>query len=198
MKKDSFRNFGVNLTVFATIISLVLTLGLLSHSNREGIAFAQSDSNATQYNAIREQYLQSWEKLNFQSSFDTYITPGFAQGFGIYEAHTSNFFRVGETLELYIQPVGVTHEPITDAKGNTFYFMNWTAAIIMSDSQGNQATIKNLPHYEVASYELFFVVTLAQVDPAPEGDYKVKYIITEEPSKESFEIVKDVKISNTG
>jgi hypothetical protein len=204
VKRETFRNFGVNLTVFATIVCLVLTLGLLSHSNREGIAFAQSDSNATQFNAIRGQYLQSWEKLNFQSSFDTYITPGSAQGFGIYEAHTSNIFRPGETFELYIQPVGVTNEPMTDAKGNTFYFMNMTADIIVSDPQGNQATVKNLPflHYELASYEpvteVFFAVTLAQGNTFPEGDYKIKYIVTDEPSKESFEIVKDVKISNTG
>jgi hypothetical protein len=172
-----------------------------------GDNFASASSNTTQTDAFdfqsaRQQYLSIWDQIDFQSSFDTFIIPESNQGFGIYEAHTSNIFRPGETLELYIQPVGYTHEPITDGQGNTLYFMNMTADIIISDLQGNQvATVPNLPPFELASHErnteFLIVVTLTQDGPFPEGDYKIKYIVTDEPSKESFDIIKDIKISNT-
>ena len=53
MNKDTRRNFEVGVTIFVAIVCLVSTLVLLSHSNKEGIVFAQSDSNASKFKAIR-------------------------------------------------------------------------------------------------------------------------------------------------
>jgi len=76
MNKDSRRNFGVGITILVAIVCLVSTLVLLSHLNKVGIVFAQSDSNASKFKAIRDQYLQSWENFGFQSIFDTYVVGG--------------------------------------------------------------------------------------------------------------------------
>ena len=94
MNKDTRRNFGVGVTIFVAIVCLVSTLVLLSHLNKEGIVFAQSDSNASKFKAIRDQYLQSWENFGFQSIFDTYVVAGTNKGYGVYEEHVSNLSSV--------------------------------------------------------------------------------------------------------
>src|SRR4249920_1409315 len=94
MIKDSRRNFGMGITIFVAIIYLVSTLVLLSHLNKVGIVFAQSDSNASKFKAIRDQYLQSWENFGFQSIFDTYVVGGTNRGYGVYEEHVSNLSSV--------------------------------------------------------------------------------------------------------
>src|SRR6476659_9705260 len=90
MNKDIRQNFAVGVTMFVAIIFVLTTLVLLSHSNKEGIVFAQSDSNASKFKAIRDQYLQSWENFGFQSIFDTYVVGGTNRGYGVYEEHVSN------------------------------------------------------------------------------------------------------------
>jgi hypothetical protein len=94
MNKDTRRNFGVGITIFVAIVCLVSTLVLLSHLNKEGIVFAQSDSNASKFKAIRDQYLQSWENFGFQSIFDTYVVGVTNRGYGVYEEHVSNLSSV--------------------------------------------------------------------------------------------------------
>ena len=94
MNKDSRRNFGVGITIFVAIVCLVSTLVLLSHLNKVGIVFAQSDSNASKFKALRDQYLQSWENFGFQSIFDTYVVGGTNRGYGVYEEHVSNLSSV--------------------------------------------------------------------------------------------------------
>jgi hypothetical protein len=144
MNKDTRRNFGVGITIFVAIVCLVSTLVLLSHLNKEGIVFAQSDSNASKFKAIRDQYLQSWENFGFQSIFDTYVVGGTNRGYGVYEEHVSNLssgsnassvpsgsnmsnvssantFAPGETMYLYVEPVGFTHSPSSNESANTRY-----------------------------------------------------------------------------
>jgi hypothetical protein len=94
MNNDTGRNFGVGITIFVAIVCLVSTLVLLSHLTKEGIVFAQSDSNASKFKAIRDQYLQSWENFGFQSIFDTYVVGGTNRGYGVYEEHVSNLSSV--------------------------------------------------------------------------------------------------------
>jgi hypothetical protein len=200
VKKDTFRNFGVSLTLFATILCLVSTLGLLSHSNREGIAFAQSDSNVTQFNAIRDQYLQAWEKLNFQTIFNTYVVGGSSSGYGIYEERASNTFAPGETLYLYVEPVGFTHSPSSNDSVNTLYTVDMSADIKIATSDGEElASINDLPVSKVISHqkntELFLLVSLTQSEPFPKGDYKITYIVKDEPSGKTFDIVKEISIA---
>ena len=100
MKKDTQRNFGVGLTMFVAIVCLVSTLVLLSDLNKEGIVIAQSDSNASKFKVIRDQYLQSWENFGFQSIFDTYVVGGTNSGYGVYVEHVSNLSGVSNASSL--------------------------------------------------------------------------------------------------
>jgi hypothetical protein len=200
MNKDTQRNFGVGLTMFVAIVCLVSTLVLLSDLNKEGIVIAQSDSNASKFKAIRDQYLQSWEKLNFQSIFDTYVVGGSGTGYGVYEERASNTFAPGETLYLYTEPVGFTHSPSTDEGTKTLYTVDMSADITITTSDGTEVfSLKNLPVSKVISHqkntELFLLVSLTQSEPFPKGDYKITYIIKDVPSGKTFDIVKEISIA---
>jgi hypothetical protein len=161
MNKDTRRNFAGGITIFVAIVCLVSTLVLLSLLNKEGIVFAQSDSNASKFKAIRDQYLQSWENFGFQSIFDTYVVGGTNRGYGVYEGHVSNLssvsnassvpsesnmsnvssantFAPGETMYLYVEPVGFTHSPSSNESTNTRYTIDIAADIIISAPNGTE------------------------------------------------------------
>lgn len=194
------------------VLTLILILGV---STAEGgpdydieklisTAEAQlSGNSSTVFQTARQEYLSIWDQLDFQSALNTFIALESASGFGMYEARPSNVFRPGETLQLYIEPVGYTHEKITDTRGNTLYLMKISTNIIISDPQGKElGSVSDIPPFQLLSHvrntEFNIVLTLHQSNQFPEGDYKIKYIVTDVPSNESFEIVKDVRISNTG
>ena len=61
---------------------------------------AQSDSNASKFKVIRDQYLQSWENFGFQSIFDTYVVGGTNSGYGVYVEHVSNLSSVSNASSL--------------------------------------------------------------------------------------------------
>src|SRR6185312_15747589 len=195
MNKDSRRNFGVGITIFVAIVCLVSALVLLSHLNKVGIVFAQSDSNASKFKAIRDQYLLSWENFGFQSIFDTYVVGGTNRGYGVYEEHVSNLssgsnassvpsgsnmsnvssantFAPGETMYLYVEPVGFTHSPSSNESANTRYTIDIAADIIISAPNGTElASIIDLPVIKVTSHqkntELSLLLTLTQIKPFP-------------------------------
>jgi len=241
MNKDTRRNFGVGITIFVAIVCLVSTLVLLSHLNKEGIVFAQSDSNASKFKAIRDQYLQSWENFGFQSIFDTYVVGGTNRGYGVYEEHVSNLssvsnassvpsvsnassvpsvsnassvpsvsnmsnvssantFAPGETMYLYVEPVGFTHRPSSNESANTRYTIDIAADIIISAPNGTElASIIDLPVIKVASHqkntELSLLLTLTQIKPFPIGDYNIKYVVKDKPSGRTFDITKEITIT---
>ena len=223
MNKDSRRNFGVGITIFVAIVCLVSTLVLLSHLNKEGIVFAQSDSNASKFKAIRDQYLQSWENFGFQSIFDTYVVGGTNRGYGVYEEHVSNLssgsnassvpsgsnmsnvssantFAPGETMYLYVEPVGFTHSPSSNESANTRYTIDISADIIISAPNGTElASIIDLPIIKVTSHqkntELSLILTLTQIKPFPIGDYNIKYVVKDKPSGRTFDITKEITIT---
>jgi len=241
MNKDTRRNFGVGITIFVAIVCLVSTLVLLSHLNKEGIVFAQSDSNASKFKAIRDQYLQSWENFGFQSIFDTYVVGGTNRGYGVYEEHVSNLssvsnassvpsvsnassvpsvsnassvpsvsnmsnvssantFAPGETMYLYVEPVGFTHSPSSNESANTRYTIDIAADIIISAPNGTElASIIDLPVIKVASHqkntELSLLLTLTQIKPFPIGDYNIKYVVKDKPSGRTFDITKEITIT---
>ena len=168
MNKEPRGNFGVGVTMFVAIVCLVSTLVLLSHLHKEGIVFAQSDSNASKFMAIRDQYLQSWENFGFQSIFDTYVVGGTNRGYGIYEEHVSNLssvsnvsnvssvntFAPGETMYLYVEPVGFTHSPSSNESANTRYTIDISADIIISAPNGTElASIIDLPVIKITSHQ---------------------------------------------
>jgi hypothetical protein len=250
MNKDIRRNFGVGIPIFVVIVCLVSTLVLLSHLNKEGIVFAQSDSNASKFKAIRDQYLQSWENFGFQSIFDTYVVGGTNRGYGVYEEHVSNLssvsnassvpsvsnassvpsvsnassvpsvsnassvpsvsnmsnvssantFAPGETMYLYVEPVGFTHSPSSNESANTRYTIDIAADIIISAPNGTElASIIDLPVIKVTSHqkntELSLLLTLTQIKPFPIGDYNIKYVVKDKPSGRTFDITKEITIT---
>ena len=223
MNKDTRRNFGVGITIFVATVCLVSTLVLLSHLHKEGIVFAQSDSNASKFKAIRDQYLQSWENFGFQSIFDTYVVGGTNRGYGVYEEHVSNLssgsnassvpsgsnmsnvssantFAPGETMYLYVEPVGFTHSPSSNESANTRYTIDIAADIIISAPNGTElASIIDLPVIKVTSHqkntELSLLLTLTQIKPFPIGDYNIKYVVKDKPSGRTFDITKEITIT---
>ena len=232
----------MGITIFVAIICLVSTLVLLSHLNKVGIVFAQSDSNASKFKAIRDQYLQSWENFGFQSIFDTYVVGGTNRGYGVYEKHVSNLssvsnassvpsvvskassvpsvsnassvpsvsnmsnvssantFAPGETMYLYVEPVGFTHSPSSNESANTRYTIDISADIIISAPNGTElASIIDLPVIKVTSHqkntELSLLLTLTQIKPFPIGDYNIKYVVKDKPSGRTFDITKEITIT---
>ena len=232
MNKDIRQNFAVGVTMFVAIIFVLTTLVLLSHSNKEGIVFAQSDSNASKFKAIRDQYLQSWENFGFQSIYDTYVVGGTNKGYGVYEERVSNLssvsnasgvqsvsnasgvqsdaniskvsrantFAPGETMYLYVEPVGFTHSPSSNESKNALYTIDISADIIISAPNGTQlASIIDMPVVKVTSHqkntELSLLLTLSQIKPFPVGDYDIKYVVKDKPSGRTFNIIKEITIT---
>ena len=232
MNKDIRQNFAVGVTMFVAIIFVLTTLVLLSHSNKEGIVSAQSDSNASKFKAIRDQYLQSWENFGFQSIYDTYVVGGTNKGYGVYEERVSNLssvsnasgvqsvsnasgvqsdaniskvsrantFAPGETMYLYVEPVGFTHSPSSNESKNALYTIDISGDIIISAPNGTQlASIIDMPVLKVTSHqkntELSLLLTLSQIKPFPVGDYDIKYVVKDKPSGRTFNIIKEITIT---
>lgn len=63
----------------------------------------------------------------FYSSKDLYVTSK-SQVYGMYQERGSNVFQPGETLFLYIEPVGFKYNNATDDKGNSLYSINFDAS----------------------------------------------------------------------
>src|SRR5215203_7093269 len=60
-----------------------------------------------QLDAARQQFLSAWNNTAFTSQFDVFIAEGSNSGYGIYREHLpANVFRPGETMVLYVEPVG--------------------------------------------------------------------------------------------
>jgi hypothetical protein len=134
------------------------------------------------------------------STFDTFVEQGSASGYGVYVQHP-NVFKPGDSMVLYVEPVGFAHKPVIDDKGNTLYQINLTADIIISDNNGTQlAALIDLPAGLINSHhkntEMFLTLKVDQKTPFPIGDYKITYIVKDGSSGESFQIVKPIKIAN--
>jgi hypothetical protein len=92
-----------------------------------------------QLDATRQQFLSAWNNTAFTSQFDVFIAAGSNSGYGIYREHLpTNVFRPGETMVLYVEPVGFGHQPIVDTSsqdgGNnttprSLYLMNMTCRL---------------------------------------------------------------------
>ncbi|MFZ0513869.1 MAG: hypothetical protein WAM14_19845, partial [Candidatus Nitrosopolaris sp.] len=78
----------------------------------------------------------------FLSTFDTYILPGSAKGYGVYSErpNDNNSFITGEAAELYVVPSGFAYKPIiSNENGKTkLYQTNFTANVLVFDKQGRQ------------------------------------------------------------
>jgi hypothetical protein len=98
-------------------------------------------TGVTDFKTLRDQYLAQWQQLNFQSSFDTFVEPYSALGYGVYEERPSNIFTPDTSaFTLYVEPVGYGFKEGIDEEGNLLYSFNFTATIEITDSQGNPLT----------------------------------------------------------
>ena len=57
--------------------------------------------------------MSAWNNTTFTSQYDVFIAEGTVGFYGIYREHVpANVFRPGETIVLYVEPVGFGHQPI--------------------------------------------------------------------------------------
>jgi hypothetical protein len=165
-----------------------------------GTSPAANATTFTNFETARDQYLSAWNQTTLHSTFDTFIEQGSATGYGVYVQHP-NVFKPGDSIVLYLEPVGFAHKPVIDNAGNTLYQINLTADIIISDNQGRQlAALKDIPAGLINSHhkntEMFLTLKVDQQTPFPLGDYKITYIVKDGSSGNSFQIEKAIKIAN--
>lgn len=173
----------------------------------------QGANELAEFEAAREQYLLSWNNTGFTSQFDVFIAEGTVGLYGVYREHVpANVFRPGETIVLYVEPVGFGHQPIagtsvedlgnTDAASRTLYLMNMTADIMGTDASGAQIfAIEDLPvavnlisHRQVT--EIPMTLTLTQEEPFPVGDYILTYVVHDHVTGQSFQIDRQITIDD--
>ncbi|MDQ4016294.1 MAG: hypothetical protein M3136_11110, partial [Thermoproteota archaeon] len=163
----------------------------------------ESGNQLGQLEAARQEYLSAWNNTAFTSQFDVFIAEGTHSGYGAYREHLpANVFRPGETIVLYVEPVGFGHLPITDtsaqrlgntdAASRTLYLMNMTADIIGTDSGGAQffaiedlAVASNLISHRQMT-EVTMTLTLTQEEPLPVGEYIITYVVDDHVTGQSF------------
>ena len=172
------------------------SLGLTMISNNR-----QTDStpNVIKYEAAREQFLKSWDQLEFEPRVATFVNESAVMGNGQYQEH-SNVFPPGENIVLYVQPIGFGHKQIQGQNGQKLYLMNFTADIVLSMKNGtivgggqDITLAQPISHYR--NTELYTTLTVTQKNPFPAGDYIFKYTLNDQTTGKSFDITKDVTIS---
>ena len=147
----------------------------------------------TQNNALQQQ--------TFRSTNDTFVTS--VSGYGVYEEKSTNTFRPGEDLVLYLEPAGFEYKTISGSDtSKSLYSIEFSADFAISDTQGNVLTEqKGIPVSDIVSHhqnkEVFIPFTITQTSPFPPGNYVITYTIHDINSGKSFDIVKDVVVSDT-
>jgi len=181
--------------------TLWITTLLVSVVITSFVSFQSSSAQTDTGNATTEQGVIT-SNGTFASSLDLFVVPESVGGYGVYEELASNTFAPGEDIALYSEPVGFSYKPIISngTNGETQYLMNF-ADLVITDTEGNVlGGFQDLPISEIISHhqnkEVNLVITLSQSSPFPEGNYKVLYTVHDEPSGNTFEISKDVVISN--
>jgi hypothetical protein len=158
----------------------------------------------------RKQYLSIWNQTEFNATFSTFIEPFSAAGYGVYEER-NNVFAPGETIVLYVEPVGFDHRQVLDEGNNTtLYLINMTADYEIVSINGTELQLlENVPVGSIISHrpntELFLTLTLdleiitrnatQEVQSFPTGNYIITYSVTDEVSGESFQLEKEITVA---
>ena len=151
----------------------------------------------------RKLYLSVWNQTQFNATFSTFVEPFSAAGYGVYEER-SNVFAPGETIVLYVEPVGFAHRQIIGEEGgnnNTLYFMNMTADYEIAAATGTKLQlIEDVQAGSITSHrpntEMPLTLTITpEVQPLPIGDYIITYSVTDDVSGESFELKKEITVA---
>ncbi len=204
----------------ATTIEQATNTTALSQSNTssseivvEGdrITSTSESNQSMDLDAARQQYLSVWENTPFSSQFDVFIEEGSNLGYGVYREHVpANIFRPGETIVLYVEPVGFGHQPIITDRANestgsnnisTLYLINMTLDYRISDSTGVELRRgEALPVAQLISHrqnlEMFLTLALSQDQPFPIGDYILTYVVHDQVTGQSIEIEKRITIED--
>ncbi len=135
----------------------------------------------------------------FYSTKDLFVTSE-PKGYGIYEERDSNVFAPGETIILYIEPVGFDYLDLQDNQGTPLYSINFGSGFTISDENGNiLGGQENVPLDEIISHyknrEVFVPYVITQSSPFPPGNYNIGVSIIDENSGNVFDINKNLTIS---
>src|SRR5215212_6459130 len=148
-QQQQHQNQTVNLTALFTqatnndTTTTTETLANNTASNMTTTTAPATNVTATDNMTIedaRKLYLSVWNQTQFNATFSTFVEPFSAAGYGVYEER-SNVFAPGETIVLYVEPVGFAHRQIIGEEGgnnNTLYFMNMTADYEIAAANGTK------------------------------------------------------------
>jgi hypothetical protein len=153
----------------------------------------------------KELYLSVWNQTEFNATFSTFVEPFSVAGYGVYEER-SNIFVPGETIVLYVEPVGFAHKQVIDEEGGSnnntiLYLMNMTSDYKIAAANGTELQlIEDVQAGSITSHrpntEMPLTITLTpEVQPLPVGSYVITYSVTDEISGESFELEKDITVA---
>jgi hypothetical protein len=223
------QNQTINLTALLTPdtnnddTTTATTLANLTAANNRSTTSAATTTtttaNVTATNNMtiedaKELYLSVWNQTEFNATFSTFVEPFSAAGYGVYEER-SNIFAPGETIVLYVEPVGFAHEQVIDEEGGSnnntmLYLMNMTADYEIAAANGTELQlIEDVQVGSITSHrpntEMFLTLTLTperfgiieafEVQPLPIGSYVITYSVTDEVSGESFQLEKDITVA---
>jgi hypothetical protein len=180
-------------------------------NNKSASISATTNLTATNNMTIedaKELYLLVWNQTEFNASFSTFIEPFSAAGYGVYEER-SNIFAPGETIVLYVEPVGFAHKQIIDEERGSnnstmLYLMNMTSDYKIAAANGTELELQLIEDKQglrnITSHrpntEMYLTLTLTpEVQPLPIGSYVITYSVTDEISGESFELEKDITVA---
>src|SRR5918997_486792 len=155
----------------------------------------------------KDLYLSVWNQTKFNATFSTFVEPFSAAGYGVYEER-NNTFAPGETIVLYVEPVGFGHEQVIEEgdmnnnNSNTMlYLMNMTADYGIAAANGTELQlIEDVQVGNITSHrpntETILTLTITQdVQSLPIGKYIITYSVNDEISGESFQLEKDIIIA---
>lgn len=190
-----------------------MTLANVTDANNKSASTSATTTNLTATNNMtiedaKELYLSVWNQTEFNASFSTFIEPFSAAGYGVYEER-SNIFAPGETIVLYVEPVGFAHKQIIDEERGSnnstmLYLMNMTSDYNIAAANGTEIEIQLIEDKQglrnITSHrpntEMYLTLTLTpEVQPLPIGSYIITYSVTDEISGESFELEKDITVA---
>ena len=182
-------------------------------NNKSASTSAATTTNLTATNNMtiedaKELYLSVWNQTEFNATFSTFVEPFSAAGYGVYEER-SNIFAPGETIVLYVEPVGFSHKQVIDQGGGSnnntmLYLMNMTSDYKIAAANGTELELQLIEDKQglrnITSHrpntEMYLTLTLTpEVQPLPIGSYVITYSVTDEISGESFELEKDITVA---
>jgi hypothetical protein len=182
-------------------------------NNKSASTTAAATTNLTATNNMtiedaKELYLSVWNQTEFNATFSTFVEPFSAAGYGVYEER-SNIFAPGETIVLYVEPVGFAYKQVIDEERGSnndtmLYLMNMTSDYKIAAANGTELELQLIEDKQglrnITSHrpntEMYLTLTLTpEVQPLPIGSYVITYSVTDEISGESFELEKEITIA---